>query len=330
MTGAAISLRRSYEVHGVRVDVCAEDPAVLGALELRLRDFRRQPTAAAEVRFEFVTEGGNDRDLPELAADAGRPVYDTAYGSLRYHPQLDIVYGTLGGVGLRCEPRRGVALLSSSRFIGHDLYLATHPLTTISLIELLERRGLFALHAACLATPDGSGVLLSGPSGAGKSTLALALARQGMSFLSDDIVFLARAGDAPNVRVLGFADAIGITGHAAARFAELQAPDTEPVADGFPKRLKRIEDLFGSSALASSEPHALVFPEVVRDQPSALVPLDPGEALLRLVPDVLLTEPAATQEHLHAIAALLDQVRCYELRSGRDLERAAELVRAVA
>ena len=58
-------------------------------------------------------------------------------------------------------------------------------------------------------------------------------------------------------------------------------------------------------------------------------PLDSGDALLRLVPDVLLTDPAATQAHLRAIAALLEQVRCYTLRSGTDLERAAELVQAV-
>ena len=329
MSTAAISLRRSYKIHGVGVDVCAEDPAVLTAMDLRLRSFRGQPEAAAEIRFEFLTEG-DDRGRPELPADAGRPVYDTPYGSLHYHPQPDVVCGTLGGVRLRCEPGRGVAFLTSSRFSGRDLYLATHPLTTISLIELLERRGLFALHAACLATAAGRGVLLSGPSGAGKSTLALALARAGMSFLSDDIAFLTHHSDAVTVRVLGFADAIGITGHAVARFAELQGLLSEPVVDGFPKRLGRIEDLFGSSALASCEPHSLVFPEVVPDQPSVLVTLDPGEALLRLVPDVLLTEAAATQKHLRAVAALLDQVRCYALRSGRDLERAAELVRAVA
>jgi hypothetical protein len=48
-----------------------------------------------------------------------------------------------------------------------------------------------------------------------------------------------------------------------------------------------------------------------------------------LVPDVLLTEPAATQAHLQAIGMLVEQARCYELRSGTDVERAAELVRAV-
>ena len=53
------------------------------------------------------------------------------------------------------------------------------------------------------------------------------------------------------------------------------------------------------------------------------------EALLRLVPDVLLTQAESTRAHLAAIAELLTQVRCYTVRSGHDLERAAQLVRAL-
>jgi hypothetical protein len=41
---------------------------------------------------------------------------------------------------------------------------------------------------------------------------------------------------------------------------------------------------------------------------------------------VLLTDTLSTQAHLQAIGALLDQVECYSLRSGADLERAAALV----
>jgi hypothetical protein len=237
--------------------------------------------------------------------------------------------GDLGGVQVWCEAGRGVARFRGAAFAGRELYLATHPLATVSLMELLERRGLFSLHAACLAGEGGRGVLLAGPSGAGKSTLALALARAGMSFVSDDVVFLAGIADAADVRVLGFADAIGVTDHAAEQFPELRVLLDEPPIDGFPKRLARIEELFGAPALPVCEPHALVFPEVVPDAPSRIAPLDGGEALLRLVPDVLLTESPATKAHLEAIAALLKRVRCYALRSGRDLERVTELLHAL-
>jgi hypothetical protein len=290
-----------------------------------LRDFGCEHGGDPELHLEFIVDGPD----PAPLAGTRRPVYDTPHGSLYYYPDADALCGKLGGVDFRCEPSTGVARLRAAAFAGRELYLATHPLATISLMELLERHGRFSLHAACLAAGDGRGVLLAGPSGSGKSTLALALARMGMAFVSDDVVFLAHDSETAAVRVLGFADTIGLTEHAAERFGELRSRLDESPADGFPKCLSRIEDLFGAPALAACEPHALVFPEVVRDRPSAIVPLDPREALLGLVPDVLLTEPVATQAHLAAIAALLGQVRCYALWSGSDLERAAGLVRAL-
>ena len=323
MSGTSARLRSYYEIHGIGVAVSAEDPAVVDAMELRLRDFSRAPGLPTPVRFEFLA--GDVGELKPPVAE-GRPVYDTPDGSLHYFPDSGILWGEFAGVRLRCEAGQGVALLCSPRFSGRELYLATHPLVSVSLMELLERRGLFSLHAACLAGPDGRGVLLAGASGAGKSTLALALALAGMGFLSDDVVFLARDGDSSPVRALGFADTVGVSEHAAAHLGELGGI-CGPPAEGFPKRLVRIEDLLGVPSARSCEPRALVFPEVALDKPSDIVALDPGEALLRLVPDVLLTDAAATQVHLRTIAALLDQVRCYALRSGTDLERAVGLVR---
>ena len=322
MTATVVSLGDRYDVHGVGIEIHALDPAVMRALELRLRDFRSTADVPEPIRLEFITEP------PQPPVGAGRPVYDTPDGSLHYFPADDLLYGELGGVTLRCDVGRGVARLHSPEFSGRRLYLATHPLVTVSLMELLERRGLFSLHAGCLAGAGGHGVLLAGPSGAGKSTLALALARAGMRFLSDDVVFLAHDGDRV-VRACGFADTIGITADTAGRFTELRTRISEPESDGFPKRLARIEDLFGASGDRVCDPQALVFPQVTADQPSQIAPLDPGAALLRLVPDVLLTEPAATQAHLGVIAVLLEQVRCYTLGSGTDIGRAAELVQAL-
>ena len=315
--------RASYDVHGIAVIVESQAQAVIEALAARLRDFRSEPVSDPDVRLVFIA---GDESASLLPPDGGRPVYDTPYGSLDYFPEGDAMCGSLAGVELRCQASRGLATFRSPSFSGRDLYLATHPLVTISLMELLERRGRFSLHAACLAGDDGRGVLLAGPSGSGKSTLALALARAGMSFLSDDVVFLAHDGDSSAVRVLGFADTVGISHFAAAQFSEL-SDLLPPAADGFPKPLGRIEELFGTAALPSCRPRALVFPEVAPDEPSAIAPLDPGEALLRLVPDVLVTEPTSTQAHLGAIAVLLEEVRCYALHSGRDLDRAVELVR---
>jgi hypothetical protein len=320
------ALRRYYDMHGVGVELNADDDAVLDAMELRLRGFRRAALPhPGTVRFEFRSEEPTLAEIPGRSA-LGRPVYDTPHGSLYYLSEPDMLWGRLGGVHLRCEAGRGVTRLQAARFSGRELYLATHPLSTVSMMELMERRGLFSLHAACLATTDSRGVLLAGASGSGKSTLALALARAGMEFLADDVVFIAPGNASSPLRAYGFADAVGLTDASVQHFPELRSLLEEPPADGFHKHLVRIEDLFGVPAPAACVPRALVFSYVAPDEPSAITPLDGGEALLRLVPDVLLTEPAATEAHLGAIAALLAQVECYTLRSGVDLERAGELV----
>ena len=229
---------------------------------------------------------------------------------------------------LCCEPQRGLAEITAESFDGSRLYFATHPLATVAMMEIFERRHLFSLHAACLCSVEGRGVLVSGPSGSGKSTLTLALARAGLGFLSDDVVFLATVpGTAERrVRVLGFADTLGLTPYAAERFSDLRSHVGAAPQPGFPKPLGRIEDLFGAAAIPACDPVAIVFPEIDREHPSRIAEIDAGEALLRLVPDVLLTDEESTRRHLEAIGTLLGQVRCYRLRSGPDLERATEFV----
>ncbi len=311
---------RFYDVHGVGLEVRSEEPAALVAMERRLQAFRRSPTPRAEIRLEFLVR---EDERPAPLPGASRPVYETPYGQIYYFPDVDTLAGELRGVHLRCTAADGFARLYSPTFGGRELYLATHPLATISLMELLERRGRYSLHAACLAR-DGRGVLLAGPTGAGKSTLTMALVRGGLEFLSDDVVFLDH--DEGAVRVLGFPDDIGVSEDTAARFGELAGLLSVPPADGFPKRLVGMEDAFAARAIMSCEPQALVFPDVVPGGASDLRALDPREAWLRLVPDVLLTQDAGTRSHLEALAALLAQVRCYRLESGADLERSARLL----
>jgi energy-coupling factor transporter ATP-binding protein EcfA2 len=318
-------LQRFYSMHGVGVEVVTDDPSVLEAMGLRFRCFAgaESPAAGPSIRFEFVSVAP---DTP--VSDEGRPVYETQHGALLYFPERDLLAGQLGGVRLHCEPARGRALIAAPAFRGSSLYFATHPLVTVALMELMERFGRFSLHAASLAEPNGTGLLISGPSGAGKSTLTLALARAGMGVLGDDLVFLQRTDDGP-VRALGFADVLGIGAFAAGRFPELAPLMNQAPAEGFPKRLHRAEVLFNGDPVESCVPRVIAFPEVSPDLPSQVYELDAGAALLRLVPDVLLTHDASTRNHVEMIAALLGQVRCYTVRSGHDLECAAEMIREI-
>jgi hypothetical protein len=318
---------------GADLDAVCDDASLADAIDHRLRAFRVRGSARGErssrpdLRLEFAVTGhGSLAAHPAAEASRWRAIYDTADGTILYHPDDDLLSGSFDGVAMRCDPARGLLCVEAAGYTGRRLYLASHPLTTIGLIELFKRRGAFNLHAACLSR-GGRGVLLAGPSGAGKSTLALALVRAGLGFLGDDMVFLTRTG--PAIGALAFPDVVGVTTRTAAFFPELAASTASRQAAGFPKRLVRVEDVFGARLVDHCVPSVLVFPEVVGDRPSRLSRLDPGEALLRLVPDVLLTESAATAQHVAVIAALLDQVSCHRLESGQDLARSAELVGAL-
>ena len=59
---------------------------------------------------------------------------------------------------------------------------------------ILHQRGVFPLHASCVALPGGAGcAAFAGPSGAGKSTLVAEMVRQGSGFVSDDLSVMAPA-----------------------------------------------------------------------------------------------------------------------------------------
>ena len=226
------TVRRSYRMHGVNVEVLTDDPAVMQAMDFRFRRFGgSHRDVAPALRFEFVSV-----DAAEALPAAGRPVYDTRFGSLQYFTDEHLLAGALGGVTLRCDPARGRALITAPAFEAERLYFATHPVASVALMELMERQERFSLHAACLSDSDGNGLLLSGPSGAGKSTLTLALARAGMEFLGDDIVFLRHAlGGRERVEALGFADAMGLGSFAASRFPRVRGTGRRTTGRGFPE-----------------------------------------------------------------------------------------------
>ena len=87
-----------------------------------------------------------------------------------------------------------------------------------------------------------------------------------------------------------------------------------------------MEDHFDVTVVTHATPVAIVFPQIVAGTVSRLEPLAGNEAWLRLVPDVLLTEPAATQAHLNTIAALTQQATSHTLYSSGDLDASARLV----
>ena len=325
---APTSAGRAYDVHGITVKVSSTEPAVIDELDRRLRGFPRAAYGAGGVHLTFLEDAGGG--VPAPPRGRSRPVYETPFGTLHYTQATDTLWGELDGVRLRCDATRGEVTFASTSFTHRALYVAAHPLTTVSLMELLERRGLHALHAACVSSRDGRGLLLAGPSGAGKSTLTLALVSSGLRFVADDLIFLVRDRHRGPVRVLGFADAVGVTPHIATLLTNLRPLLDVPPPTGFPKQLQRIDELLAVTPADMCVPEVLVVPSIAEDGgPSRLESIDGGTALIGLVPDLLLTHTRSTQAHLAVIGALAEQVRCHRLEAGPDLEATTRLVRGL-
>lgn len=298
----------SYSFHGLGLRVSASDE-VRRAFHARFAALPPDGNGPPDLLFEV---GSGDLERPEGA----RTVYEPPFGEVVYHDGRDLLYLRQGLLSALCEPAAGRVRFSAPSVEGEDLWVLSHPLLSVPMMELLKRRGLFAVHAAG-ADQDGRAVVLAGTSGSGKSTLSVALARAGFGFLGDDTLFLRGS------RVLAFPDEIDLTEESVSFFPEI-APRLAPPPAGWRKRQLEADP---AGIVWQSTPALLVFPRVSGRPRSELRPIDPGEALLELAPNVLLTEPVSSQAHLDALSGLARASRCYRLETGTDLGDAVRLLR---
>jgi hypothetical protein len=167
-------------------------------------------------------------------------------------------------------------------------------------------------------------VLVPGTSGAGKSTMTVTLVRAGLDFLSDDTVFLHQDDD--GIVVSGFPDEIDVTEGTVSMFTELEHLARLPLAPGRDKHGFRVDRVFGVTPVEQCRPSVLVFPRVEEGPSPHLEPIPPSEALVELMPNVLVTEPVSTQAHMDMLGHLVRTVPAYRFRPGRDVDAAAACI----
>lgn len=293
-------------IHGLAVRLVCADGATGAALAERFAAF---PPAAgkgpdATVRFRV--------DAPVHAEpDDGRVVYESERARAVYAPVEDVLYAFhADGGSLRCDPVAGTAEIVAEPGAAAT-WLATRPLLTLALMEIVRARGLHPLHAAALAGPGG-GVLVCGPSGAGKSTLALALAAAGLDYLGDDLALLRARPD--DVEVLGFPDELGLA--------------DGPRRPGWPKGRLAVGDTFPPNRVRAACAPRLVLCLSEAAESRAPEPIDADAALLELLPSILLTHPARVQPHLDALAKLVASATLWRMAQRPDLEAVVERVTA--
>jgi hypothetical protein len=166
-----------------------------------------------------------------------------------------------------------------------------------------------AVHAGCI-TRNGRGVLLCGPSGVGKSVLALACARDGWSFVTDDVAYLVRGSESE--MVIGKPDRMKFSTSAAALFPSLEWPQARADHVGSPFLELWTEDVDMATA-PSCRADFLLFLRRQKTSPGRLISIDSNEALLRLLADLPVFEKPVYAEHRRSLE-VLSRVRAYELQ----------------
>ena len=199
-------------------------------------------------------------------------------------------------------------------------YLETIAYSTLAVLYLAP------VHAACVARGE-FGVLLAGASGAGKSSLALACARGGWTFLSDDASFVERGGD--GLTVIGKPHQIRFRESAVELFPEMRRLLARLRPNGRTAIEVRTADLPGVLTASQCRAAAVVFLDRRGDGAARITEIDPEEALARCMegsPTYGSRVRSAHQESLRRLAG----VGAYELTYStledavRELNRLAE------
>lgn len=149
----------------------------------------------------------------------------------------------------------------------------------LSLLWLLREHGLYGLHANGLVK-DGFGILIAGGSGSGKSTTALSLIRQGWGYLSDDVTLFRHSSN--GIEAIAFQKGFSFDPNLADCYPELNKPLKESSFNG-QKRFLDINSIYPNRLISNCFPRALIFPKIVSQNKSRLIPIDRSKALILLI-----------------------------------------------
>jgi len=308
---------RNYRFHGLNLQVLCP-AAIAESLDSRFRLLPAGEAQGETIFFDFRSVPDGKQHCIERPKEQGRVFYDMPEGEACYFGGSDQLYVSfrdgvraLSGPGLNC------ATFSVVESEPVNLFLASHLMFTILMVEMLKRRGCHNLHAGGFSK-DGKAILIPGTSGAGKSTLAITLLRSGFGYLSEDMVFFRR--DSEGLQVLGFPEDVDVSKQTIDFFPELQFLGRAPKAAGWTKRQVRADEVYGVELVWQAQPGAVVFPKISPTGRSVLRPIGADEALLELVSNVLLTEGRSCQSHLNILSELARETPCYRLETGRDFD----------
>jgi hypothetical protein len=340
------AMRCAYFIAGRRLLIDALDPWSAKLADNFLRDFHLQPDA---VLGDPVTgessAGSQSTKAPE---SNGIPSYTIRIRSQVTPPNVpaglesfEVAFGRCYVDGATCylEIEDSLVVVGPHTL---DIWIgqSDHAKQSLSLVNVLSyaleaalrRSGLYQLHGAGVAPPNGNeAVLFLGESGSGKSTLASLLAAGGWSYLTDDALLLSQENDEVIARGIRRFFAASETTLKASSLADLSnALGPRMLTDPSKRRLEP-EAAFPERFIASCKPEVLCFISITGTDQTRIAALPAREAMSRLIT----SNPWASYDnftahnHLKVLNRLVNQCRVYVFASGLDILREPARVEAL-
>jgi hypothetical protein len=193
-------------------------------------------------------------------------------------------------------------------------------IVTFSLLALLQRQSLYAIHGAAVCRGETNGVLFVGNSDTGKSTMTMALVRRGWQYLSDDSIFVRRLAD-DVVEALPFRRDFGLDPDSDQYFPELSGHDSTQMTDSEKWRVN-VNQLYPALARERCIPRVILFPKIADVTTSSFKPVGQAEALTLLMQQCSFvdTDKELASAQMKTLQSLVRQSIIYKLEAGRDLK----------
>jgi len=312
--------RKFYDLNGLRIAVSAPSDALAGFWDAFLAPLATAQDLSAPSWNVSIRV---DDELPEMPS--GEVLYD---GELP--EKLPVVIARNAGTMILSVPDQLLIVTRSedktaeiTALKGCETVLrGTASIHAIA--DIIQSAGQFFLHAACLLDPSSDDALLIfAPSGTGKTTTSLALARAGWRLMGDDVTILNVADGDPKVWALPR----WLNVH---RNTEALMPWLSEATKPWDTRDEQSVPLVNIASLihvAQPRPHpcrTLVMLEPPNRQRHELGPIDPSEALLRILSDNLRIAPQGMAEremnYLDAITTLIGKTQIIRLSVGPDID----------
>jgi len=175
---------------------------------------------------------------------------------------------------------------------------------------LLCSEDVVTVHAGCVAK-NGRGVLLCGSSGSGKSSMAFACVRAGWTYVSDDAMMLLQCSSTREA--VGRPHRFQLRPEAAALFPELAGFPIYVRPNGKPTLEVPADALPWVSTASRCSVASLVFLDRGVDGGADLRPVDPTDAMRRLMREMPDYGGVVRERHERTLRGLVESASAWEL-----------------